>query len=130
MSAARRLVMLVDDDADYREAASAVLGLAGYAVVPAGTGLEALRLLEASAVRPALILLDLAQPILNGRQFLHEQRRRPALAGIPIALISGEHDLPRQAAALAVADYLVKPVNADALLALVARLAGPPDGSV
>ena len=130
MCAARRLVMLVDDDADYREAVTAVLEQAGYTVVAAETGLEALRLLESSAVSPDLILLDLAQPIMGGRQFVREHRSRPALAGIPVALISGEHDLGRQAAALAVDDYLVKPVGADALLALVRRLAGPPDRSV
>ena len=121
--------MLVDDDADYREAASAVLEQAGYAVVPAETGLEALRLLESSAEPPDLILLDLAQPVMDGRQFVREHRSRPALAGIPVALISGEHDLGRQAAALAVDDYLAKPVSADPLLALVRRLAGPPDRS-
>jgi len=129
MCAARRLVMLVDDDVDYREAVSAVLEQAGYTVVAAGSGLEALRLLESSAVSPDLILLDLAQPIMDGRQFVREHRSRPALAGIPVALISGEQDLGRQAAALAVDDYLLKPVGADALLALVRRLAGLPDRS-
>jgi CheY-like chemotaxis protein len=124
--ATRKLVMLVDDDADFREAAAAVLEQEGYAVLRAEAGLAALRLLESNAEQPDLILVDLAQPVMDGRQFVREHRNRPALAGIPVALISGEGDLGRQAAALAVADYLMKPVSADDLLALVARLAGPP----
>jgi len=125
MSAARSLVMLVDDDADYREAATALLERFGYSVLSMATGLEALRVLDSSAEPPDLILLDLRQPVMDGREFVREHRSRPALTGIPIALVSGEHDLGREAARLGVLDYIVKPVSPDALLALVARLAGP-----
>jgi CheY-like chemotaxis protein len=93
------------------------------------TGREALRLLESSAELPDLILLDLRQPVMSGREFVREHRSRPALADIPIALISGEHDLGDEAAALGVVDYIVKPVSPDALLGLVARLAGRSDRS-
>jgi CheY-like chemotaxis protein len=117
-------VLLVDDDPLFREAACAVLLHAGYEVQAAGHGLEALRWLEAAAVLPDAILLDLDQPVMDGRRFVQEQRLRPALAAIPVALVSGSRELARIAAELAVEAYLEKPVELDALVALVARLVG------
>jgi CheY-like chemotaxis protein len=120
--------MIIDDDLDFREALSAVLTYAGYAPVAPAGGLEALRHLASSPL-PHLILLDLTQPEMDGRQFVSEQRSRPVLAHIPVALVSAERDLASHAAALGVADYLEKPIKLDDLLATVRRLAGPPDRS-
>lgn len=118
----RPSVLVVDDDEMFREAARAVLAHAGYQVATAGHGLEALRWLEAAQVLPDAILLDLDQPVMDGRRFVAEQRRRPALAPIPVGLVSGSRELARIAAELAVPAYLEKPVELDALVALVARL--------
>lgn len=68
----------------------------GYAVAGAPDGLAALRYLAGSPW-PDLILLDLRMPGMDGRQVLREQRARPALATIPVALLSSERDLPRLA---------------------------------
>lgn len=118
----RRSVLLVDDDELFREAAGAVLAHAGYDVVTAGDGLEALRWLEAAQVLPDAILLDLDQPGMDGRRFVEEQRRRPTLAPIPVGLVSGSCELARVVVELAVPAYLEKPVELDALVAFVARL--------
>ena len=123
-------VLLVDDDPMIREAACAVLFHAGYQVATAGHGLEALRWLEAAAALPDAILLDLDQPVMDGRRFVEEQRLRPALAAIPVGLVSGSRELARIAAELAVPAYLEKPVELDALVALVARLVGGADAAL
>lgn len=68
----------------------------GYAVAAVPDGLAALRYLAGSP-SPDLILLDLRMPGMDGRQVLREQRARPALATIPVALLSSERDLPRLA---------------------------------
>jgi len=124
-----RLVMVIDDDADFRDATGAVLRHAGYAVAAVANGLDALRHLDSGAELPDLILLDLAQPVMDGWQFVREQRSRPALANIPVALVSGEPRLAQHAAELAVAGYLLKPIGISTLLPLVRRLAGPPEGN-
>ena len=78
-----------------------------------------------SGQAPDLILLDLMLPVMDGARFLDEQRARPSLAQIPVALLSGERDLPRRAAELAVAGYITKPVGLDELLSSIRNLVGP-----
>lgn len=116
--------MVIEDDPDCLEAVSSVLEFGGYAVVGAANGLDALSVLE-SGQAPDLILLDLMLPVMHGSQFLLEQRARPALAQIPVVLLSGERDLARRAGELAVAGYVCKPVELDDLLSVVRRFAGP-----
>jgi CheY-like chemotaxis protein len=118
-----KTVMVIEDDPNCLEAVSNVLKFGGYGVVEASNGLEALRALE-SGQAPDLILLDLMLPVMEGSRFLHEQRTRPALAQIPVAL-SGERDLSRRAKELAVAGYITKPVELEDLLSTVRRLACP-----
>lgn len=117
--------MVVEDDPDCLEATGFALEYGGYAVVPATNGLEALRYLEVNPP-PDLILLDLMLPVMDGWQFLNEQRARPALAQIPVVLLSGERDLEVHARELAVAGYIQKPPDLEGLLAAVRRFAGAP----
>jgi CheY-like chemotaxis protein len=127
----KTLVMVIEDDPDCREAVCAALEYDDYAVVEAADGSEALRYLESNAPHalPGLILLDLMMPVMNGREFLAAQRSRPALANIPVALLSGEARLAEGASELGVAEHLSKPIDLDALLAAVRRLTAPSDGS-
>jgi len=118
-------VMVVEDDPDCREVIGLALEYDGYVVVPVTNGLEALRYLEANPP-PDLILLDLMLPVMDGWQFLNEQRARPALTQIPVVLLSGELDLAARARELAVAGYFRKPVDLDGLLATVRTYAGAP----
>jgi CheY-like chemotaxis protein len=98
--------MVIEDDPDGLEALSAVLEHGGYAVIE-------------------VILLDLMLPVMDGWQFLAEQRARPALASIPVVLVSGERDLRRRATELGVAGALVKPVEIDELLSIIEQLVQP-----
>jgi CheY-like chemotaxis protein len=114
-------VMIVEDDVAIRETLRELLEEAGYAVVPACNGREALEHLSHRV--PRLILLDLMMPVMDGWQFRDAQQRDPTLANIPVVVISADHGLERSAARLDVDGYLAKPFGLDALLAAVRRYA-------
>jgi two-component system, chemotaxis family, chemotaxis protein CheY len=81
-------VLVVDDDADIAESMRDVLELEGYAVMVAANGRDALAVLDAIRKPPCLILLDLLMPIMDGNELLAELARRPAMAVIPVIVIS------------------------------------------
>jgi two-component system chemotaxis response regulator CheY len=80
-------ILLVDDDPDIREVVSATLEREGYVVHTARDGHEALFLLR-SGIQPALILLDLMMPAMNGWELRRKLREDARFAEIPIAVIS------------------------------------------
>ena len=80
-------ILLVEDDELLRGAMQLVLEWEGYRVACAGDGREALDFLRAGET-PALILLDVMLPVLDGWQFRREQRRDPELAAIPVVVVS------------------------------------------
>jgi CheY-like chemotaxis protein len=69
------LVLVVDDDRDVRESLSNLLTAEGYSVLEVDNGQKALELLECGSHLPRVILLDLAMPVIDGRQFLELPRR-------------------------------------------------------
>ncbi len=88
-------ILIVDDDLDVREALAETLEDRGFEVVTAASGLEALKLLRTMKVSPSAILLDLMMPVMDGYGFLAEQGRDPALAAIPVAIITAGHGVDR-----------------------------------
>lgn len=114
-------VLVVDDDAAIREALEAVLEDEGYQVRCAANGRDALRLLQDGAGRPGLILLDLMMPVMSGWDFRVAQQRDPALAGIPVVILSADRDIGAKAAAIQVQAYLPKPVDIEVLIKTVER---------
>jgi CheY-like chemotaxis protein len=119
MSAAQSIVMVVDDDRDIREIVADVLGDAGYSVITAINGADAIELL--AKVTPSLILLDLNMPVMDGFEFRRAQRGNPALAKIPTVIMSAVHRMKEKVEELAVDDTLEKPVVLKDLLGVVAR---------
>jgi CheY-like chemotaxis protein len=113
-------ILVVDDDEDTRNSMAMVLELQGYGVVTAANGQEALERLR-DADLPCLILLDLMMPVLDGWQFRDQQRQDPALAPIPVVVVSAHGALDEKAAALDAAAYLRKPIELDQLLNTVQR---------
>jgi CheY-like chemotaxis protein len=104
-----RTIVVVDDDPGIREGLTDLLGDEGYEVVTAEDGREALhKLRQEASRRPCLILLDLMMPVMSGAQFYREQQADPALASIPVCLISADGDLRNKAAALG-CEFLEKP---------------------
>ena len=84
----RKLVLIVDDDPDIREILAETLEVRGFDVVTAANGEDALTVLRDISVRPSVILLDLMMPIMDGYGFLERWRRDPALALIPLAIVT------------------------------------------
>jgi CheY-like chemotaxis protein len=112
-------VLVVEDDPDIQQVLKFALEMAGYPVETAGDGAEAMRRLQAAP--PCLILLDLMMPVMDGWQFRAEQQRDPALAAIPVVVISADGRVPQKAASLGAAAYLRKPLDFDALVEVVRR---------
>lgn len=108
-------VLLVEDDLDVAEAVVDVLTDAGHTVRHALDGMDGLRLLE-HMERPALILLDLMMPRMNGEQFRTAQLADPRFMSIPVVMLSADRALAQKAQVLKVAAYLFKPVTPRQLL--------------
>jgi CheY-like chemotaxis protein len=117
---ARGYVLVVDDDCDLREAIADVLRLEGISVVVAGDGEEALSHLTSSDEKPALVLLDLMMPRMNGWELQQHMSGNPALASIPVCVVSASGGpAPRRAR-----HFLHKPFEIQALLDVVATHLG------
>ena len=107
-------ILIIDDDAAIGNLEQEVLERAGYAVLRAYSGTEALLLLKSS--RPDLVLLDLMLPGLPGEEVL------PRLQGIPTIVVSAKVAVQDKVDLLlgGAADYLTKPFDTKELLARVA----------
>jgi CheY-like chemotaxis protein len=115
------LILIVDDDGDVREAVRTVLENAGYQTAEAEGGLEALAFVKEATNKPALLLLDLMMPSMDGWQLRARLRSDPELAAIPIVIMTAHAGVLR-----AVADVrpetpvLPKPLDVERLLQVVA----------
>ena len=112
-------ILVVDDDPDLLRAYKDALEVDGHSVVLARDGYEALRLLR-QGLRPAVILLDLRMPRLDAWAFREQQRKAPALAGIPVIVLYSQAVESEAMMALDVQGFLQKPVDLDVLLRAVA----------
>jgi CheY-like chemotaxis protein len=108
-------VLVVEDDADLREAIVESLRVEGFDVVSAENGERALAYLR-SAPKPAVILLDLMMPRMNGWEFRAVQRADPRLTSIPVVIVSGDGHAETSAATLGATACLVKPIDFDKLV--------------
>lgn len=116
-----RRVMLVEDDDNIRESLTEFLEEHGYEIVEAVHGRDALAKLVTLKVRPGIIVLDLMMPIMDGRAFREEQLANPALAGIPVVVVSAYKDVGDHAKVLQVDNHLKKPINLKELLGVVEK---------
>jgi len=110
-------IMLVDDDNDHRKTLAEALEQEGFVVSQADNGRVALDALQGGA-RPALILLDMVMPVMDGWRFREAQRADPTLAHIPVVVLSASVKKdPQSPYFMDVADVVPKPVVFDHLLA-------------
>src|SRR6185503_6119304 len=122
-------VLIVDDDDTIRVVVRRLAEIAGAQVTEAETGEDALRTLY--DLRPAIVVLDIDLPGLDGWQVLERMRQ---LTDVPVVVLSGHTDELEKVRALTIGadDYVTKPFGAQELLArLQARLrrAGPADAA-
>src|SRR5688572_30348803 len=121
MSAPKK-VLIIDDDADYRQLIGEVLQMEGWQVLEAADGEAGLE--AVSRERPDVVLCDLLMPRSNGFLVCRKIRGDFTLRHTKIIVTSGrDYDSDRLAAREAGADdYLTKPIKPYDLLALIARL--------
>ena len=118
-------VLVVEDDPSVRGLLQTLLAAEGYEVCSASDGLAGL--VEAASQPPALVLLDLLMPDLGGVQVLDQMRQDPALAGIPVLVVTGELDaVPDVRERLGEQNVFLKPFAVAELLARVAAVTGGP----
>jgi DNA-binding response OmpR family regulator len=124
------VVLLVDDDAAIRRSVAEGLELEGFEVVPASGGRAALAALD--SLTPAVVVLDLAMPDLDGLEVL--QRLREAGHDVPVCILSARDEVDDRVRGLEAGadDYVVKPFAleevAARLHALLRRRPPPPAG--
>ncbi len=114
------VVLVVDDEPGVRAALRGALEGAGYSVLTAADGGEALRTLRSSQV--SAVVLDLIMPIMNGLEMLEHKNSVPALAAIPVvALTAHAREVPRLPGVTAV---LAKSPDVGQLLRELEKLGG------
>ncbi len=115
-------ILIVEDERDIRETVVDAFCFEGYRALGASHGGEALELLRAADPKPALILLDLMMPCMNGVEFRRQQLADPALAHIPVIIWSADANAGAQCAGLGVAGYLKKPARLRTIIDTAQRL--------
>jgi CheY-like chemotaxis protein len=123
-------ILVVDDDPDFVTVTTRVLETAGYEVVSAGNGAEALKSLRQN--HPDVVLLDIMMSyILDGLDVSREMAEDPLLKGIPVIMVTsltgvrGSSMFPTDEY-IPVDQWLSKPVDPDTLLSRVSETLGQP----
>lgn len=115
-------VLVVDDEPALLALVTEVLRDEGYAVVTARDGRDALAAFAAEL--PALVLMDVMMPVMDGPTAYRAMRAQPSNGAVPIVMTSAGAGPDRLDPDID--GFLSKPYDLEALLAVVARLAGPP----
>jgi CheY-like chemotaxis protein len=117
-----RTVLVADDELGILLALEMALEEAGYRVVAAGNGRQAVEL--AAAERPDLALLDWMMPVMDGPAAVAALRADPALARVPVVFMSGAPEASLRGRVDGHAGFLQKPFRDTELLAVVRRVLG------
>ena len=119
MTEGKATILVVDDEEHVRKLLQRILEDAGYNVLMAGSGQEALdKLVQSENQEPQLILLDIMMPGLNGFQVLERIRKR---SDIPVMMLTAKQEVTsvRDAIDLGADDYVRKPFRTRELLARI-----------
>ncbi|MDT8902807.1 response regulator [Anaeroselena agilis] len=123
MVAKRPVVLVIDDQPGIRRLLLEVLQEEGYTVLEASNGYDGLQ--KARDGRPALILMDMKMPGMDGIETLRELRRLGIDVRVIMMTAYGELDLVTEAKAIGATDYITKPFDILALCEMIGRnLAG------
>jgi len=115
-------ILVIDDDANIREPVTEIFGAAGFHVVAAENGNQAMVALR-GGLRPSWALVDLVMPVMDGETFCRQLHRDPTWASIPVVLYSAESDIADVAVRCGAIGWLKKRASVDSLLELARRLA-------
>lgn len=119
----RGRILVVDDEVSVRESVGLVLAQAGYEVIEAADGAQAMETVQSgdNPSRLDAVILDLYMPKIHGQEVIFFLRSK--FPAIPIIVLTGKPDVPDIIRSFdeGVVDFLVKPVHPDNLLAAVAK---------
>jgi len=113
-------VLLAEDDRALRRFLEVVLERAGYKVIPAGDGLEAMKL--ALSTRIDIVVTDATMPNLSGQEFCRFLRNSQTLAHLPVILLSAQERKDPNENLEQVDAFLAKPVSGEDLVACIEKL--------
>lgn len=117
-----KTILVVEDDKEVREMIKIMLEVAGgYKVVTASNGKEGVK--KANMVKPALVLLDIKMPEMDGLRTLELLKECTTTKMIPVVILTGhdEEAFKLKTGKLQAADYLLKPITADELVARIEK---------
>ena len=116
-----RYVLIVEDSLEFASFLKRILENEGISVELANNGKEALDFLRGALQLPAVILLDLMMPVMDGYQFRKEQENDNRLASIPIALMTADANIESAAMKIGAKAVLKKPLDIKAVVETVKR---------
>jgi two-component system chemotaxis response regulator CheY len=120
----RKTVMTVDDSASVRQMVSFTLQQAGYEVLEAVDGRDALAKIGSATVN--MVITDLNMPNMDGISLIRNLRKNPACKFIPIILLTTESQAEKkqEGKSAGATGWIVKPFNPEQLLAVVRKVLG------
>src|SRR3954463_4700902 len=123
--AARKKIIIVDDDRETREMLKMALELEGYDIALAANGLRLISTLHVD--RPDLILLDVMMSWIDGFELCRAVKKNDEFRDIPVIFISAKKRAGDTRTGLAAGgvDYFSKPIDMERLLSRIAALVGP-----
>ena len=112
------LALVLDDSRAMRMILRRSLLDAGFDVVEAGDGQQALDVVAAAAEVPVLALIDWNMPVMNGLEFVKAVRAEPAYKAMTLMMVTteSEHGQIVRALAAGAHEYVIKPFTAEAIL--------------
>ncbi len=112
-------ILIIDDNISFVGALKELLTITGHEVMTAHNGNEAMQLLSTLKELPALIILDMIMPVMNGLEFRTAQLQDPKLSHIPIILLTANNSFKDSKEKLQAYEFLNKPVDSKDLLYVV-----------
>lgn len=115
-------ILVAEDERDIRELIAFTLRFAGFEVVLASNGVEALEMVESD--KPDLIILDVRMPRMTGYETCRKLKEKPSTAQIPVVFLSakGQDAEVRQGLESGAEEYILKPFVPDELVTQVREI--------
>ena len=118
----RRIVMVVDDSTTIRQEVVGALEPEGFTVLAAADGLDGLTMLSENVI--SLVLLDVSMPRLGGLEMLERMKNDPALAKVPVLMLTAEAQESEieRARRLGARGWMIKPIRPQQLVSIANKL--------
>ena len=119
-------ILVVDDSLTVRQQVSRALTQAGFLVLEAVDGQDAIEKVTVTQ-DISLVVCDINMPRMSGLEFLEQLQKQPMAVAIPVVMLTteGHPELVQQAKKLGARGWIVKPFKPELLVAAVRKLAGP-----